>query len=80
VFAVGGHEGMLAAVVSAPLAGLAFWKTAPGGDDDDGPAADADDMPPLPDRIRRPPRRLPAPRRTRPTGHRPAPSRTRIHT
>jgi hypothetical protein len=77
VFAVGGHPGMVIAVLSAPFAGLAFWRTSPRRDDDDGPPAEPDDEPPRPDAIRRTRRQLPAPRRTRPTGHRPAPSRTR---
>jgi hypothetical protein len=76
VFAIGGHDGMLIAVLSAPLTGLAFWKTQPGDDGGDGRAPDPDAGPPAPDRVRRTRRRLPAPPRTRPTGHGPAPRRT----
>src|SRR3954447_5354857 len=37
VFVVGGRAGMLMALTSAPLAGLAIWKTGPARDDGDGP-------------------------------------------
>jgi hypothetical protein len=35
VFAVGGRLGVTMALASAPLIGLAFWKTGPGRDDGD---------------------------------------------
>src|SRR4051812_4132259 len=37
VFAVGGHEGMLMALASAPLVGLSVWKPGPTDDDDFDP-------------------------------------------
>jgi hypothetical protein len=77
VFAVGDHTGMAMAMASAPFAGLAVWTPGPGRDDGDPPAPDPEDVPPTPDAVKEPGRRLPAPARRRPTGH-PAPSRPRV--
>ena len=76
VFVVGGHTGMTMALASAPLAGLAVWKPGPRRDDDD-PEPEPEDVPPTPDAVAKPGRRLPAPPRKRPTGH-PAPQRPRV--
>jgi hypothetical protein len=78
VFAVGGHTGMRMALASAPFAGLAMWKSGPGGGDDDGSPPEPDKEPPAPDAVSRRGVRLPAPPRRRPTGHRPAPRRPRV--
>ena len=45
-FLVGGHAGALLMVAAAPLVGLAFWSSSPGGGDDGPPAPAPDD--PLP--------------------------------
>ena len=76
VFAVGDHAGMTMAMASAPWVGLAVWKPGPRRDDD-RPEPAPEDVPPTPDAIRRPGRRLPAPARRRPTGH-PAARRPRV--
>jgi hypothetical protein len=65
VFAVGGRLGVTMALASAPLIGLAFWKTGPGRDDGDDPPPEPDDTPPRPTGVR-----LPSPPRSRPAGHR----------
>jgi hypothetical protein len=75
VFAVGGHDGMLMAIASAPFVGLAVWQIRPGEGDD--PTPEPEDAPPAPDAVTRRGVRLPAPARKRPTGHRGAPRRPR---
>lgn len=69
VFAVGGHTGMVMALASAPLAGLAVWKAGPYRDDGDGDVPEPDDAPPAPDSVGQRGRRLPSPPRKRPSGH-----------
>ena len=70
VFAVGGRTGMLMALASAPLVGLAVWKSGPQRGDGGGSPPTPDEKPPAPDAVGHRGRRLPSPPRKRPTGHR----------
>jgi hypothetical protein len=75
VFAIGGRTGMLMALASAPLTGLAMWKAGPNRGNGGGNPPEPDENPPAPDEIGNQGRRIPSPPRKRPTGHR-TPRRT----